>query len=322
MHAVIYDYDVALSFAGEDRPYVERVASLLAERGIRVFYDRYVEAELWGKDLYEHLDDVYRNRARYCVLFASQYYATKIWTTHERKSAQARAIREHGEYVLPVRFDDTPIPGLRPTVGFVDLRRTSPGELVRMIALKLDGSGSTRSQHESIRRTNAARSGMRQLVNAEAATTSYSAGKSRGETRRPDSPIENAMPKNEQRLIMVYAVVDRRWSDVELQHALASVTFGLERNGGPSRAEVDGKTRTDGRGRTAVSVRALVSSEAGVRPFVSAVARAFGTRLRKAWWTESPAGGTPLSKHPPLDASRDLAPAPGWREVEAASGRS
>jgi hypothetical protein len=81
------DYDVALSFAGEDRSYVEQVAEILHSIGIKVFYDRYVEGELWGKDLYTHLDDVYRNKCRYCVMFISQHYKEKLWTNHERESA-------------------------------------------------------------------------------------------------------------------------------------------------------------------------------------------------------------------------------------------
>lgn len=35
------EYDVALSFAGEDRAYVEMLAEQLKARGITVFYDRY-----------------------------------------------------------------------------------------------------------------------------------------------------------------------------------------------------------------------------------------------------------------------------------------
>jgi hypothetical protein len=132
-----FKYDVCLSFAGEDRDYVEAVAEGLRERGIRVFYDRHAKAEMWGKDLYEHLDYVYGKAARYCVLFASDAYARKVWTSHERKSAQERAIGENREYILPARFDDTKVPGLRGTVGYVDLRETEPAELVELIREKL-----------------------------------------------------------------------------------------------------------------------------------------------------------------------------------------
>jgi len=134
-----YKYDVCLSFAGEDRRYVERVAHELREAGARVFYDRYELVELWGKDLYVHLSDIYSTAARYCVLFVSANYARKVWTNHERAAAQERAIREHGEYVLPARFDDTTIPGLRRTVGYVDLRKVKPAELAGMIVAKLGG---------------------------------------------------------------------------------------------------------------------------------------------------------------------------------------
>ena len=130
-------YDVALSFAGEERAYVEKVAAALRRRGLRPFYDDYEKPTLWGKDLYEHLDWVYRNAARYCALFASEAYANKVWTTHERRSAQARALQSSQEYVLPVRFDDTEIPGLRPTVGYVDARALPPAKLAKLIAEKL-----------------------------------------------------------------------------------------------------------------------------------------------------------------------------------------
>jgi hypothetical protein len=134
-----YQYDVCLSFAGEDRRYVERIARELRSAGVRVFYDRYEQVGLWGKDLYAHLDDVYGSAARYCVLFASKQYARKIWTNHERATAQERAIQEHREYILPARFDDTEIPGLRHTIGYVDLTKIKPAELATMIIEKLGG---------------------------------------------------------------------------------------------------------------------------------------------------------------------------------------
>jgi hypothetical protein len=130
-------YDVCLSFAGEDRAYVEAVAAELCDRGISVFYDKYEEAALWGKNLYQHLDDVYRHKARYCVIFVSAAYATKAWAKHELASAQARAIAENREYVLPVRLDATVIPGLPPVVAYIDARSHVPVELAELIASKL-----------------------------------------------------------------------------------------------------------------------------------------------------------------------------------------
>jgi hypothetical protein len=133
-----FQFDVALSFAGEDRAYAGEIAERLRSHGVQVFYDQYEQATLWGKDLYEHLDYVYQRAARYCVLFASEHYARKVWTNHERRSAQARALQENREYILPVRFDDTEIPGLRSTVAYIDARSTTQDELTNLILEKLD----------------------------------------------------------------------------------------------------------------------------------------------------------------------------------------
>ena len=130
-------YEVVLSFAGEDREYVEAVAEYLNNNNIKVFYDKYEEVTLWGKDLAEHIDKVYRGSARYCVMFISKNYANKVWTSHERRSALAKAIEEKEEYILPARFDDTEIPGIRPTIGYVDLSKKTPEQLGKMILQKL-----------------------------------------------------------------------------------------------------------------------------------------------------------------------------------------
>ena len=105
-----FEYDVCLSFAREQRDYVETVAQELTSRGVRVFFDDYGKVKLWGKDLCSHLDEIYQHLCRYCILFASKEYAAKVWTSHERRNAQARALKEKQEYILPARFDDTPIP--------------------------------------------------------------------------------------------------------------------------------------------------------------------------------------------------------------------
>jgi hypothetical protein len=130
-------FDVALSFADEDRGFVGKVAAELSQMGIKVFYDKYERASLWGKDLYEHLVAVYRDMSRYTVIFCSKAYAGKLWTTHERRAAQERALRMRTEYVLPARFDATEIPGILATTGYVDLRECSPEEFAQLIKEKI-----------------------------------------------------------------------------------------------------------------------------------------------------------------------------------------
>jgi hypothetical protein len=133
-----FQYDVALSYAGEDRAYVEQVAQHLEARGVRVFYDKFEEAKLWGRDLYVFFTEVFQNQARFTVMFVSKHYAAKAWTTHERKAAQARAFKESIEYILPARFDDTEIPGILPTTGYIWLPDKTPQDLADLTIRKLE----------------------------------------------------------------------------------------------------------------------------------------------------------------------------------------
>ena len=41
---------------------------------------------LWGKDLYQHLFDVYSSKSKYCVVFISNHYVPKLWAQHELKA--------------------------------------------------------------------------------------------------------------------------------------------------------------------------------------------------------------------------------------------
>jgi hypothetical protein len=119
-HAQLFRYDIALSFAGDDRKTAQKLARALKKRNMRVFYDEDQQAELLGKNLYTHLYDVYAHQSRYCVILASKAYVEKAWTNHERAAAQERAFKERGsDYVIPVRIDDAPIPALPTTVAYV-----------------------------------------------------------------------------------------------------------------------------------------------------------------------------------------------------------
>src|SRR6266446_10446098 len=132
-----YDYDVALSFAGEDRIHAEALAQALSRRRVKVFYDKYEKNTLWGKDLYTHLSDLYQKKARYCVMFFSQHYVAKVWTKHELKAAQARALNENQEYILPIRLDSTEIPGILQTTAYLNWHEETPESVAEAILEKL-----------------------------------------------------------------------------------------------------------------------------------------------------------------------------------------
>lgn len=141
----MFDYDVAISFAGEQRKEAEAIADCLKKNGVSVFYDGYEKADLWGKDLYEHLSAVYEKKARYCLMLVSAAYAAKVWPTHERRNAQARALSQNTEYILPVRFDPTEIPGLLNTIAYLEFADEGVQGVCSNLLRKLRSSSSVES---------------------------------------------------------------------------------------------------------------------------------------------------------------------------------
>src|ERR1700730_6607255 len=113
-------FDVALSFAGTERESALKLAETLREAGYAVFYDDFFPEQLWGKNLAIFFDEIFRKKARFCVMFVSKEYQQRVWTIHEARSAQARALAEKGnEYILPIQVDGTELEGLLPTIGYV-----------------------------------------------------------------------------------------------------------------------------------------------------------------------------------------------------------
>jgi hypothetical protein len=132
-----FKYDIAVSFAGEDRAIVEEFVNALIMNDISVFYDSWEQAQLWGKDLYQYLDLIYQQAARFCVIFVSENYVKKAWTKHELRSAQTRAFQQNSEYILPIKLDDTILPGLPNTIAYIDYRHTSVKNIVDVLSQKI-----------------------------------------------------------------------------------------------------------------------------------------------------------------------------------------
>jgi hypothetical protein len=112
-------YDIALSFAGEQRVFVREVADLLRGQGILVFFDEYNQAKMWGEDLSQYLWRVYYKESNYCGMFISEDYVRKAWPTWEKRAAIAREVKTLGGYILPVRFDDSEVPELPAAVVYL-----------------------------------------------------------------------------------------------------------------------------------------------------------------------------------------------------------
>jgi len=116
------NFDVAISVAGPDKEYALKLAERLRSAGFAVFYYEFYPEYLWGKNLGITFDEIFRKRSRFCVIFVSKEYRDRVWTSHEMRSAQARAVEEKGnEYILPVRIDNTELDGLLPTISYLPI---------------------------------------------------------------------------------------------------------------------------------------------------------------------------------------------------------
>ena len=130
-------YEVALSFAGEEREYVEKVARALQSRGIEVFYDEFEQVSLWGADLVEEFHDVFENRANLAVMFISEHYVEKSWPTHERRSI----LSQRSSRAITLCFASAflmilPVPGLPNIHPLRACRKTWARRSLRRLSLK------------------------------------------------------------------------------------------------------------------------------------------------------------------------------------------
>ena len=133
-----FDYDIALSFAGEDRLIASQIATELQSRGVRVFTDDFERTQLWGRDLSDELRSRYGEKTRYVVLLVSRHYAIKDWTDFEFAIARKEAGRRSKEFILPVRLDDTPLPGLRSSIVYQSFKELGVDGIVEEIIRKLN----------------------------------------------------------------------------------------------------------------------------------------------------------------------------------------
>lgn len=146
-----YEYDVAVSFAGEDRPVVSQLVEKLLERGLEVFYDFDAQAMLWGKDLRKELARVYGQDAQYMVVCLSEAYPEKDWPSFEFEIGKNAGRKRTEDYLLPlVVGEERPaIVGLPVSVGHISLSDHSLDDVAELIQEKLSSLPPIRPEVET-----------------------------------------------------------------------------------------------------------------------------------------------------------------------------
>lgn len=134
-----YEYDVAVSFAGEDRATVESLVKALDAVGLDVFYDFDEQAMLWGKDLRTELARVYGEDAHFMIVCLSDRYPEKDWTNFEFEIGKKAAGKRTEDYLLPliVGSERPAIVGLPTSVGHLSLQDRSAEDVAELVAEKI-----------------------------------------------------------------------------------------------------------------------------------------------------------------------------------------
>ena len=132
-------FHVALSFPGEHREYVGRVAECLANSHgrQRVFYDEYYEAELARPNLDVFLQQVYHDESALLVAFLCEDYGHKEWCGIEWRALRDIIKSKRDHQVVLVRMDDGEVPGIFSIDGYVDARAMPPEHLADLISKRV-----------------------------------------------------------------------------------------------------------------------------------------------------------------------------------------
>lgn len=140
-----FEWDVAISFAGENRTLAEFIAEQLGELDISLFYDRNYEDNYLGGLWSREFLDIFGNKSRLVVAILDQHHKDKVWPTFERDCFTPRVPEAE---VIPVFLDKTIFPGIPTDLVSIhfeyrgDVAAQSDAiidDIVLRIAGKLDG---------------------------------------------------------------------------------------------------------------------------------------------------------------------------------------
>ena len=134
------EFDVCISYAGEDRAIAERIASLIKRNRMKrkVFYDDFEKVTLWGEELSRYLHKIYSQQSKFCVILFSHAYSRKVWTRHEFRAALTRVVQEQGSYVLPVALDAATVPDELRGLGYWQFKPGDERQVAKAVEEKIN----------------------------------------------------------------------------------------------------------------------------------------------------------------------------------------
>lgn len=132
-------FQIALSFAGEHRDYVEQVAKHLAEKlgEDAVFYDNWYTHELARPNLDSYLQNIYHQDSDLIVPFFCADYELKEWCGLEARAIRDLIKQRKYENIMPLRFDTTDTEGLFGIDGYLDVSKRTAEDTASIILKRL-----------------------------------------------------------------------------------------------------------------------------------------------------------------------------------------
>lgn len=104
-----YEFDIAISFAGENRELARHIADQIQMLDCAVFFDELYEANYLGTAWRKQFEDIFKNRSRVVVCVLDVHHADKIWPTFERECFTPRVA---DGAVIPIFLDNSVFPGI------------------------------------------------------------------------------------------------------------------------------------------------------------------------------------------------------------------
>src|ERR1035437_7865791 len=132
-------FRVALSFPGEHRDRVERIAEALADKLGRekVLYDKWHASEFNRPNLDVYLSKLYHDEADVIAVFLCEAYNAKEWTGLEWRACRDLLKHKEDSRLMFFRLDNAEIPGLYSIDGYQDIRYVADGEVAASILERL-----------------------------------------------------------------------------------------------------------------------------------------------------------------------------------------
>ena len=134
-------FRVALSFPGERREFVEKVAKKLEELlgKDKVFYDKDHKNELAIPELDIYLGEIYQSQSDLIAPFFCAEYEKKAWCRLEWRHIRVVIFSFGSDRVMPFRFDNTKISGFLPIDGYYPIDENTPETIAIAIHKRLSG---------------------------------------------------------------------------------------------------------------------------------------------------------------------------------------